>query len=476
MATRKVIIDGDSTGLRNAASAATAVLKAELEAQKKAMADAKAAMKALSKDATAEEKNAAREAVAAAKIGLDAKRKAYTDGAAAAKAAAQAVKAAQQEEIKAQRDIVTALRETAKAKRDNWKEAETQSGERARTAAQFAASGKKGAGAPSSSADSDALSMISIIEMGGAMARLARSMVAFADDLDKRRKAVTDASLSAQERNDAMAEDLRLSGMGKNDAQSLISGLGGADGDLSQSQIAGAIAAAAKEGGGRLSKVSAEEIIKDAQSGSVDGAMTASTYGHSAKDSIAFAERLQQQAPGTTVTRSMAKQIKGLVNNKQIGSYQAAADYIAAGLKSGIDTSAMTPDSPFDITKGGLRLSNEYAQNRTRAETRQAAPSKMAIMKNKAELQTAASLSSGENAERSERDLRERLDQEGRETGATAAGAGNLQAWNYIKGAVLPASWARSSMLQKGEGLSVLTPEKPPVVHVEGFRAQPADK
>lgn len=88
MARRVIQIDGDPSGLQKAASAATTTLKTELDAQKKLVADAKAAQQALGDSATAEERAAAKAQVQAAQAVLATKKQAYQEAAAAAKAVA----------------------------------------------------------------------------------------------------------------------------------------------------------------------------------------------------------------------------------------------------------------------------------------------------------------------------------------------------------------------------------------------------
>ena len=399
MATRKIILDGDSTGLRAAASAATTALKAELEAQKKAMADAKAAVKALSKDATDVERNAAREAVGAAKTALDAKRKAYAEASAAAKAAAAAAKVAAQEEVKSQRDIVAALRATAK---------ERNVASRTRDAA-WAQSGKKaspgGAEAGGGGIGRD-VADLKIMAFVRGLSRGIQMLTAFSDALERRQNELLNKTLSANELAGKRSEALRLAGVSMGEADALGKTIGATAGNLSSSDISAALEQAATEGSGKLKGQQVLDVLKVSGSGSAGSALTAASYGMSAKDSVALAERYRLQTRGGSLSREQGQAISGLMSGGQLKGAEGVADYLAAAQESGQGLKGVDGRAPFMGTDPSFYES--YAQLRGRRSTRQAGASILERERNSAQGTEEAALASQDQAAATGQQAKER--------------------------------------------------------------------
>ena len=385
MATRKIILDGDSTGLRAAASAATTALKAELEAQKKAMADAKAAVKALSKDATDVERHAAREAVGAAKTALDAKRKAYVEASAAAKAAAAAAKVAAQEEVKSQRDIVAALRATAKERNVE---------SRTRDAA-WAQSGKKaapgGAEAGGGGIGRD-VADLKIMAFVRGLSRGIQMLTAFSDALERRQNELLNKTLSANELAGKRSEALRLAGVSVSEADALGKTIGATAGNLSSSDISAALEQAATEGSGKLKGQQVLDVLKVAGSGSAGSALTAASYGMSAKDSAALAERYRLQTRGGSLSREQGQAISGLMSGGALKGAEGVADYLAAAQESGVSIGGIDGSMPF--LNQDPRLIEAYTGLIGRRSTRQASASILENRRNNAQGTEEAALAS----------------------------------------------------------------------------------
>jgi hypothetical protein len=379
MARRTIIIDGDASGLKTAASAATQTLKTELDAQKKALADARNAQKALTREATADERAAAKAVVQAANEGLAAKKKAYAEAAAAAKVAAAAVRQAAREEAATMKQMADAARmETRRQARG----AEWQQGGAGDTGG-----GSSSAGKAAESAKRFAAAMVA------AVASVERT-IAVLTQLESK---LLDRTLSANEIAGKRTESLRLAGMSTGAASDLGARIGGLAGNMSSAQLTSALDQLASEGSGRIGGSQVEAVLKASGRDSAGSALVAASFGLRSNDAVALAERYRTQTRGGSLGRDQGAAIGRLMAGGQLGGVEGVADYLAAAQRSGVNLDDIDGKMPFLNQPAGLHQA--YIANRSRASSRQSAASILEIQRNQAQGLVEASLATDDQAQ-----------------------------------------------------------------------------
>ncbi|MBN8524457.1 MAG: hypothetical protein J0M02_03865 [Planctomycetes bacterium] len=381
MARRTIHIDGDASGLKSAASTATQTLRAELDAQKRLVAEAKAAQQAMSKEATAAEKAAAKAAVQAAREGLDAKKKAYAEATAAAKAASAAIR-------EAERDQARTMAEMAQRARTDTKRTQREAQQRQ----EFG----RPAGGDGGADDGVSAALGAASKAGAVAAAIAAAMILVnkvlnrIEELDQK---LTDRTASANELAGRRGEALRLAGV--DGADELGARVGALAGNLSSAELTGALETLASEGSGRMTGEQVVSILEKSKRGAAGSALVAGSYGMSSSDALALAERYRLVTRGGTLTKDQGAKIQALLAGGQLsGGVEGVADYLAAAQGSGTNIGAVDAGMPF--LNQDPALHKKYLEFRQRASSQQSAVSELEKLRNSALGMAEASLATGD--------------------------------------------------------------------------------
>lgn len=355
MARRVIKIDGDPSGLKQAAQSATVTLKAELEAQKKAVADARASQKALAKTATAEERAAAKATIAATREVLEAKRRAYADATAAAKRAAQDAREAARQEAAATKALMEGLRRDAQV-------------------ATRQAQALQGMGSVAAEAESGGMSGgRAVAAVSAALFGLVKVVGKTIQAMEEFERNLTERTMDAAELATKRAEALRLAGVDPREAGSLGKTVGAINNRISSSKLSSALEQAAEISSGDLSSQAVQQVLKLASGDSAGAALGVASYGLDARQAVRFSERFTLSSRGGKLTREQAQAVPALLAGGAFKSEEEVADYLVAADAAGVSVSDIIGHDTASTGRANASATADAAARRQRLRAAQAA-------------------------------------------------------------------------------------------------------
>lgn len=382
MARRVIKIDGDAAGLKTEAQSATLVLKAELEAQKKAVTAAKAEARRASKAASDVESQEAR---LAAKVAVDmenqklaAKKKALAEATAAERAAAEEAKRIARETAAAQKAELDGMLAAARADK---RQADLARSQAAAVAGATRTGASKGPSAAAQASAAASVLGVGPVGIGGGplvvgLAAAVAALTAFVSSaraakeaIDSFNRKITEATLTANERAEMRAESLRLGGINTDNAK-LLAGMipRVAGGRATPEEITAELESFKEQAsGGDINPEDVLAIYRDApDKHGRAGALNALSYGIAPDKALAIGQRYNLVTRGRELGRSQAEAYRMLWDSDVFKTDMEKADALAAAEMSGIDLSQVNGKDPFS---GNAEFSRLYRQFRSRQQS-----------------------------------------------------------------------------------------------------------